>query len=64
MRDIEITQECLDFIESQNIRVVDKFFQLIEVIGEIKIIHQNFVKKLQNTHFYELRLKLETNIEL
>ena len=57
MRDIEITQECLDFIESQDSRVLDKFFQLIEVIGEVKVVHQNFVKKLKNTHFYELRIK-------
>ena len=57
MRDIEITQECLDFIDNQDSRVTDKFFQLIEVIGEIKVVHQNFIKKLQNTQFYELRIK-------
>jgi hypothetical protein len=57
MRDVEITQVCLDFIESQNDRVIDKFFQLIEVISEVKVVHQNFIKKLQNTHFYELRIK-------
>ena len=57
MREIIITQECLDFIDSQNERVIKKFFQLIEVIGEVKIVHSNFVKKLQNTQFYELRIK-------
>ena len=33
MRDIDITEECLEFIDSQDQRVVDKFFQLIEVIS-------------------------------
>ena len=57
MRDIEITQECLDFIDSQDERVTKKFLQLIEVISEVKIVNQNFVKKLQSTQFYELRIK-------
>ena len=57
MREIVITQECLDFIDSQDERVIKKFFQLIEVIGEVRIVHSNFIKKLQNTQFYELRIK-------
>lgn len=57
MRDVAITQECLDFIDSQDERVVMKFFQLIEIMGEIKVVNTNFVKKLQSTQFYELRIK-------
>ena len=57
MREIVITEECLDFIDSQNERVSLKFFQLVEVIGELKQVHSNFIKKLQSTHFYELRIK-------
>ena len=57
MREVVITQECLEFIDSQEERVVTKFFQLIEVIGEIKIVHTNFVKKILTTQFYELRIK-------
>ena len=57
MREIVITEECLEFIEYQDERVKHKFFQLIEVISEIKVVHSNFVKKLQNTQFYELRIK-------
>ena len=26
-------------------------------MGEVKVVHSNFVKKLQSTHFYELRIK-------
>ncbi len=57
MRDIEITKACLEFIDSQNQRVVDKFFQLIDVITEVRIINTNFVKKLKSSKFYELRIK-------
>ncbi len=57
MREIEITEECLEYIDAQNQRVSKKFFQLVEVIGEIKVVNTTFVKKLQNTHFYEMRIK-------
>jgi hypothetical protein len=57
MRDIDITENCLEFIDAQGKRVSDKFFQLIEIIGEVKIVHTNFVKKLKNSKFHELRIK-------
>ena len=57
MREIDITEKCLEFIDAQGKRVSDKFFQLIEIIGEVKIVHTNFVKKLINSRFYELRIK-------
>ena len=57
MREIDITEECLEFIDNQDQRFSLKFFQLIEVIGEIKVINANFLKKLQSTQFYELRIK-------
>jgi len=57
MREIDITEECLEFIDTQDDRVALKFFQLIEIIGEIKVVNSNFLKKLQSTQFYELRIK-------
>jgi len=57
MREIDITEKCLNFIDDQDKRVSDKFFQLIEIIGEVKIVLTNFVKKLTNSRFYELRIK-------
>jgi mRNA-degrading endonuclease RelE of RelBE toxin-antitoxin system len=57
MREIDISEKCLDFIDKQGKRVSDKFFQLIEIMEEVRIVHSNFVKKLKNTRFYELRIK-------
>lgn len=57
MREIDITEKCLGFIDEQGERVSDKFFQLVEILGEVKIVHSNFVKKLKKTRFYELRIK-------
>lgn len=57
MREIIITEECLGFIDNQGEKVALKFFQLIEVIGEVKVVNANFLKKLQSTQFYELRIK-------
>lgn len=57
MREIDVTEECLEFIDNQDERVSLKFFQLLEVIGEVKVVNGNFLKKLQSTQFYELRIK-------
>lgn len=57
MREIDITNDCLKFIDKQDGRTALKFFQLIEVIGEIKVVNSNFIKKLESTQFYELRIK-------
>jgi len=64
MREILITPECLEFIDNQNNRISTKFYQIIEVIGEVKIVHANFVKKLINTDFYELRIKAGNEIRV
>ena len=56
MREIDITAECLEYIDAQEERVALKFFQLIEVIGEVKVVNTNFLKKIQSTKFYELRI--------
>ena len=57
MREIDITEHCLDFVDKLGKRGSDKFFQLVVIMEEVKIVHTNFVKKLTNTKFYELRIK-------
>ena len=57
IREIDITDYCLNFIDNEGKRVSDKFFQLVVIMEEVKIVHAHFVKKLTNTKFYELRIK-------
>ena len=64
LREVLITTECLEFIDKQDERVGTKFFQLIEIIGELQFVHSNFVKKLKNTEFYELRIKSGNEIRV
>ena len=64
MREVFITPECLEFIDSQSERVSVKFYQLVEIMGEMQVVHSNFVKKLKNTEFYELRIKAGNEIRV
>lgn len=64
MREVLITPECLDFIDNQNERVSSKFFQLVEIMIELKFVHSNFVKKLAKTEFYELRIKAGNEVRI
>lgn len=57
MRVIDITPECWAFVDKQDKRVSLKFLQLVEVMMSEKVVHSLFVKKLQGTKFYELRIK-------
>lgn len=57
MREIEITEACLEFIQNLAPRPKTKVFQLLEVIGSLREVHALFVKKLTNTPFYELRIR-------
>jgi len=64
MREILISNECIDFVTSGNKRVQTKFKYLIEVIGEQRVIHKAIVDKLLNTRFYELRIKVDSQIRI
>jgi len=57
MREVYITNDCLEYIDNQGERVSRKFFELVEVLSTLQRIHTNYVKKLTNTEFYELRIK-------
>ena len=59
MRKIDISDECLEFIDNQSERFVIKFFYLIRIMEEVKVINSKYIKKLQSTAFYELRISVE-----
>lgn len=64
LRKIEITADCLSFIDAQDSRFGKKVFQIIEVVVELKTVHAHFVKKLVGTTYYELRIKAEKEYRL
>ncbi|MBK7811501.1 MAG: type II toxin-antitoxin system RelE/ParE family toxin [Saprospiraceae bacterium] len=64
MRIVLISDECLEFVSSNNSRIQTKFKYLIEVIGEQNIIHKAIVDKIVNTKFYELRIRADNQIRI
>jgi phage-related protein len=59
MRKVQISQECLKFIEESSYRVQEKFEYLLTIVSEQKIIHKAIAEKLVNTEYYELKIKAE-----
>lgn len=57
VRDIEVSTECLNYIELLEERVSMKFFQLLVILMQEKVIHSNFGTKLVKTPYYKLRIK-------
>ena len=57
MRDIDITAECKEFIESLNKRAEDKFDYVLQIMLEVKVVSKEFVKKIESSTFYEMRIR-------
>lgn len=64
MRKLVISEECIQFIEKGDERLEKRFNYLVQIIIEQKIIHENFVKKLVGTEFYELRIKVQNEVRI
>ena len=58
LRDIIITPECIEFINNSNDKIQKKIAYLIDTISKQKIVNEKVVKKIVNTDFYELRIKV------
>ena len=57
MRDIDITAECQEFIESLNERADEKFDYVLQIMLEVKVVSKEFVKKIESSTFYEMRVR-------
>jgi len=64
MREVLVSDECLEFIEKCSDRVQAKFDYLLAVISEQEIVSKNFVDKLVKSEYYELRIKAENQIRV
>lgn len=64
MRKLIITPECADFIENSSQRTKSKFDYLVELVIEQSIVPKNFIEKLVNTQYYELKIKADNQIRI
>ena len=60
-RTIYLTDEFKEFYHSLNDKAQKKIDYVIALIKNFKLIHTDFVKKLIDTEFYEMRIKVGTN---
>ncbi|RVT78555.1 hypothetical protein EOD40_04795 [Flavobacterium sufflavum] len=58
MRNLQFTDEFLDFINSSETIVKTKIAYLFEVIKTQSVINSKIAKKLINTQFYEIRIQV------
>ena len=61
MRDVLKTEEYEQYFQTLDIRIQMKYDYAIELMQTQKIVSDKFVKKIQNTEFYEVRVSVGTN---
>lgn len=64
MRNLQFTDEFLDFINSSEINVRAKIAYLFEVIKTQTVINSKIAKKLINTNFYEIRIQVNNEYRI
>ena len=61
VRSIIKTREFQEFYDSQPIKVREKIDYVLTIMISQKIVSTKFVKILENTEFYEMRVSLSSN---
>lgn len=61
IRIIGFSREFKDFYDNANQKVKNKIDYVLQIISTQKVVNEKFVKKLQNTEFYEMRISVGTN---
>ena len=59
MRKIIKSKEYEDFYCSLDVRTQEKLKYILQMMTDIRVINTKFVKKLENTDFYEIRVSSE-----
>jgi hypothetical protein len=63
MRNLQFTDEFLEFINQSEANVKTKINYLFEVIKTQSVINSKVAKKLVNTDFYEIRIQVNNECE-
>lgn len=61
IRIVILTEEFNEFLSSLSSKVVEKYDYVIHILQTQKVVHEKFVKKLENTIFYEMRVSMGNN---
>jgi hypothetical protein len=61
IRNVFKTDEYELYFNSLNVRIQNKYDYTIQIMQTQKIVSEKFVKKIQNTEFYEVRVSIGTN---
>ena len=61
IREIKFTKEFLGFITSLNPKVREKYMYVMQIMSTEYLVNEKFVKKLQNSSFYEMRVSVSSN---
>ena len=64
MRLIYKSEEYEEFYISLSIRVQDKIEYILQMVTELNYINSNFIKKIINTPFYEIRVSAENEYRI
>ena len=61
IRKVVLSNEFLTYYDSLNVKIQDKYTYALQLIKTLKVVSEKFVKKIQNTEFYEVRVSVSTN---
>lgn len=61
LREVYFTKEFDEFYDAQTIKVQEKFDYVKNILRRENILTEKFVKKIQKTEFYEIRIGIGNN---
>ncbi|MFC2709901.1 type II toxin-antitoxin system RelE/ParE family toxin [Hoylesella oralis] len=61
IREVSFSEDFVDFLSHLNFKVANKYDYVIRIIETKYVISEKFVKHLENTDFYEMRVSLSSN---
>ena len=60
-RDIRMTETFFEFLKSLEPKVRKKYLYVIQVLKTESVVSEKFIKHLENTNLYEMRVSLSSN---
>ena len=60
-RDIRMTETFIEFLKALEPKVRKKYLYVIQVLKTESVVSEKFIKHLENTNLYEMRVSLSSN---